>query len=80
MARSASRKPVRVGFTPMPRTVTRLPGISVAAASRNAPDERSPGTSKSTGARRRSQPAGLIVTSQSCVLNGTPSARIIRSV
>ena len=47
--RSAMRKnAVRVQFSPMPLTTTREPGTSVAAATMNAADEGSPGTTISS--------------------------------
>ena len=44
IAASTSSRPVRVGFTPTRRTVTRASGTIRPATSRNAADEMSPGT------------------------------------
>ena len=58
MSRAISRMPVRVGFMPTPRTVTREPATICAATSRNAAAERSPGISMSNAGILPSHPAG----------------------
>ena len=64
---SARSRPSRVGLTPTPRTVTRLPGTISAATSRNAAAEMSPGTVSRCGRSSASpvivmaRPAGVSV-------------------
>ena len=50
MWRATSRRPMRVGLMPTPRTVTREPGWSCAATRRNAAADTSPGISMSNAA------------------------------
>src|SRR2546422_465344 len=75
IASRTSRTPVRVGFTPTRWIVTPGSPIIVAATSRKAADEMSPGTE--TVVPRRSP--GVSVTDRSPVTSCAPNCRSIRS-
>ena len=72
-----SSRPVRVGFTPTPRSTISEPGTSVAAAMKNAAEEKSPGTSTSPSSMRRMPDTDMRPPS---LRTSTPAARSITSV
>jgi hypothetical protein len=81
MRRRMPIHPARVGFTPTPRMRSSPPSAITASATRNAADEGSPGTSRSSGGSgMRGSSATRHPSSVSAPLTRTPSARSIRSV
>ena len=79
IAAIASRKPVRVGLVQMFGSRTSRAPASSAAATRNADDDGSAGTSKSDPASWRSQPRVSIVVRRSATASGAPRYASIRS-
>ena len=76
MAASTSSRPVRVGFTPTRRTVTRASGTMRPATRRKAADEMSPGT---WTAAARSGPGCNVTVRASGRSSRAPNARSITS-
>ena len=82
IATRASSTPVRVGFSPTFSTVMSLSGTTSAATSKNAAEDRSPGTLTAPARRWPFHPVGSTTTRRcsGSVLTGAPKKRSMRSL